>query len=538
MTAPELSVVVATFNRPDSLLRILRELAAQTCDLARFEVVVVDDGSRDDATERVRAEQSAFAGLSLQLHRQQNGGAARARQKGAELARGRLVLFVDDDMILPAEFVASHLQAHQGHDRRVVMGRLRAAPGLATMPLFERFYARMLDRFAAEVAQKDAHFSGPSLYTGNLSLPRALFFEAGGFDVSFGQIEDAELGVRLERAGADFVFSEAGYTVHASDHVSRDKWLKRSVTDGKFWTRLAHKHPDAVHANPWRHLGSVNPLSRPVLATVVLAPFLADPLARSGLTLAELLDRFGLERLALQGTTLVYGIQYFQGVRNETGSLGAAAREYAAFRRGVRELRASKEASASLFAAVRADHEALVASQGKYGGGSSGSGSRRILVDAINNIGFQLLVGYRTMRALRAAGHVTGAKFVSRLLRHVYGSDIHWDADFAPGIVVVHGFGLAIAPGVQVAAGCILFQHVTLGRGLDPDTKQAGTPVLGENVHVGVGATVVGPVRIGAGSKITPGCTVLRSVPERSVVEAPAPTIRARHSPGSSNTPA
>lgn len=537
MATPELSVVVATFNRPDSLLRILGELSAQTCDPSRFEVVVVDDGSREDATARVR--EVGFPKLSLQLHRQTNGGAARARQQGAELAQGALVLFVDDDMLIPAEFVAAHLAAHAGHEKRVVMGRLRSAPGLADMPLFERFYARMLDRFARDVGQKDSTFSGPEIYTGNLSLPRALFFEAGGFDVTFGQIEDAELGVRLERAGATFHFSEEGYTVHASDHVSRDKWLNRSVTDGKFWTRLAHKHPDAVHANPWRHLGGVNPLSRPVLAMVVLAPFLADPLARTGLSLAELADRFGLERLALQGTTLVYGIQYFRGVRQETGSLGTAYREYAAFRKGVRELRASKEASESLFAAVRADHAALVASQDKYGGGSS-EGSRRIVVerpgaagrsllaDAVNNIGFQLLVAYRTMRALRASGHTVGAKFVSRLMRHVYGSDIHWDADFAPGIVIVHGFGLAIAPGVKVSAGCILFQHVTLGRGSDPDTRQAGAPVLEENVHVGVGATVVGPVRIGAGSKIMPGCTVVRSVPARSVVESPAPTVRAR----------
>ena len=525
MGTPEISVVVATFNRPDSLLRILRELQAQTCDPSRFEVVVVDDGSTEDATARVRAV--GFPRLTLQLHRQANGGAARARQQGAELATAPLVLFVDDDMLLPPELVASHLAAHAGQAKRVVMGRLRSAPGLAEMPLFERFYARMLDRFARDVGAKDSTFSGPEIYTGNLSLPRALFFEAGGFDVTFGQIEDAELGVRLERAGATFHFSEAGYTVHASDHVSRDKWLKRSVTDGKFWTRLAHKHPDAVHANPWRHLGGVNPLSRPVLAMVVLAPFLADPLARSGLTLAELADRFGLERLALQGTTLVYGIQYFHGVRKETGSLGTAYREYQAFRRGVRDLRASKEASASLFAAVRADHAALVASQDKYGGGSS-EGSRRILVDAVNNIGFQLLVAYRTMRALRAGGHGLGAKFVSRLMRHVYGSDIHWDADFAPGIVIVHGFGLAIAPGVQVSAGCILFQHVTLGRGSDPDTREAGAPFLEENVHVGVGATVVGPVRIGASSKIMPGCTIVRSVPARSVVESPAPTVRAR----------
>ncbi|RYZ65692.1 MAG: glycosyltransferase family 2 protein, partial [Proteobacteria bacterium] len=143
MPTPELSVVVATYNRPESLLRILRELEAQICDPSRFEVVVVDDGSLEDTTAKVRQAVAGggFGRLTLELYRQPNGGAARARQKGAELARGALVLFVDDDMLLPPEFVASHLAAHEGHTRRVVMGRLRSAPGLAEMPLFERFYA-------------------------------------------------------------------------------------------------------------------------------------------------------------------------------------------------------------------------------------------------------------------------------------------------------------------------------------------------------------------------------------------------------------
>lgn len=528
----ELSVVVATYNRPASLLRLLRELSAQTCEHQRFEVVVIDDGSQDDMAAKVAEHRGELGGLNLRVHRQHNGGAARARQKGAELSAGRLLLFVDDDMELPSSFVQAHLDAHRGHEKRVVMGRLRAASGLAEMPLFERFYARMLDRLAEETAARDSTFDAPSLYTGNLSLPRELFFDAGGFDVTFKQIEDAELGVRLERAGASFHFSEAGYTVHASDHVSRDKWLARSITDGRFWARLAQKHPDALHANPWRHLGGVNPLSRPILAGVVLAPFLADPLARTGLSLAELADKVGLEKVALAGTTLVYGIQYFRGVRSETGGLADAMREYRAFREGMAALRRPGGASESLFAAVKADHEALVTSQGKYGGGSHshshGVSSRRIVADAVNNIGFQMLIGYRTMRALHLGGHGLGAKFVSRLLRHVYGSDIHWEAEFSPGIVVVHGFGLAIAPGVRVGPGCILFQHVTLGRGLDPESKIAGVPTLEANVHVGVGATVVGPLTVGAKSKIGPGCTVVRSVPSNSVVESPAPTVRSR----------
>jgi serine O-acetyltransferase len=151
----------------------------------------------------------------------------------------------------------------------------------------------------------------------------------------------------------------------------------------------------------------------------------------------------------------------------------------------------------------------------------------------VNNIGFQLLMLYRIMRALRSSGRLLVAKFCSRLIRHLYGSDIHWDAEFEPGVVVVHGFGMAIHGDAYVSEGCILFQHITLGRGLSQDAdavgmKRDGSPRLERHVHVGVGCTIVGPVVVGERSKIMPGCTVTRDVPKNSIVASPEPSMRSR----------
>jgi serine acetyltransferase len=413
------------------------------------------------------------------------------------------------------------------HAPRVVMGRVDAEGAIREMPLFERFYARMLDRMADGFRDGREAFRGPRVYTGNLSMPRELFFRVGGFDRDFRQIEDAELGVRLERAGAEFVFSERVATVHASDHVSADRWLKRSVVDGQHWVKLARKHPNEVHANPWRYLTAVNLLSRPFLAATVAAPTIAPVLSAGILAAATRADALGLDKLAVSATTLVYGIQYFRGVREETGSLVDVIREYREFRRGLQGLSdGSLHAASGLRAAIEADHQMLHETQGKYG--AEHLQARGTIADAVNNIGFQLLIGYRVMRALGASGLGLAAKFCSRLLRHLYGSDIHWDAVFEPGIVLVHGFGLAINGEVYVSHGCILFQHVTLGRGLDANTKVSGAPRLEPYVHVGVGSTLVGPVTIGERSKIMPGCTVIASVPANSVVESAIPNVRPR----------
>jgi serine acetyltransferase len=80
-----------------------------------------------------------------------------------------------------------------------------------------------------------------------------------------------------------------------------------------------------------------------------------------------------------------------------------------------------------------------------------------------------------------------------------------------------------------VRHGCILFQNVTLGFGPDADrAKPPGAPLLDRNVHVGIGATLFGPIVVGEATKIMAGCVVARSVPPRSIVEAPVPHVTAR----------
>jgi serine acetyltransferase/GT2 family glycosyltransferase len=521
------SVVIPSYNRGPALAALLEQFAAQSIDKSTFEVIVVDDGSKVDP----RPGLPSFEGrLALHVERQENGGAARARQKGAELARGEILVFLDDDMQIGPGFVAAHLAAHKEHARSAVLGRLRALASIDSMPLFERYYARMLDRLAEQSnevgARGDEGLPGPKLYTGNMSIPRALFFEAGGFDPQFRLLEDVELGIRLERVGGRIFFSSEAEAVHGSDHVSTARWLDRSLRDGVYATKVAHKHPDYAAASPFWHVSKINPLSKPILALSMALPGVGEVIARTGMGALEAADKVGLAKVAVKGTTLVYGIQFYRGVRQETGALGDVVREYRAWARAVGSVTdGSSVESKKLVESIRADHVALQKSQGKYG---IDRAPRSLGVEVVNNIGLQVLAAYRVMRALHEAGHAVAAKVMSRLIRHAYGSDIHWEADFAPGVVIVHGFGLAIAKGVRVGEGCILFQGVTLGIGRDGKSGNTGAPTLERDVHVGVGATLVGPITVGRESKIMAGCTVTQSIPARSLVEAPQPAIRAR----------
>jgi glycosyltransferase involved in cell wall biosynthesis len=251
--------------------------------------------------------------------RQKNAGVAVARQRGVERARGEIVVFVDDDILVPPDFLERHLEAHAERRDRVVMGELLPDARLAEMPLFERYHAAQLEK-AAERHATQGTFAGPDVYTGNLSLPRELFLRVGGFDPTF-HLEDTEIGVRLEEAGAKFVFSRAASAVHASDHTSLDAWLARSCKDGRDWVRLLRKHPGVPGANPWRFLDAANPLSRPFFVAAMVAPRSIPTLSRLVFRGASIAGALGLDRATISAMTLLYGIQYFGGVRAETGSV-------------------------------------------------------------------------------------------------------------------------------------------------------------------------------------------------------------------------
>ncbi|MFH1808774.1 MAG: glycosyltransferase [Pseudomonadota bacterium] len=520
-TPLQISVVVATYNRHAALQRLLRDLGQQDLAADQFEVVVVDDGSTPPASEACRALELPYPITYLA---QANAGPAAARHRGAQVAQGEILVVVDDDMELGPGFLSAHLRAHQA-GAEVVFGLIAPAPEFGTMPLFERFHAEQVLRLARQIRSGRIRLKGIQLCSGNVSIRRRRYLEVGGFDASIPRSEDRELGIRLEKAGARLAFAIDAEVVHHTDHTVLERWLSRAFEYGLWDARIAAMHQDVESADPWRYLFLVNHVSRPLLLGVVALPVAAKPLARGLMVVAGRLDRLGLQRPALAGTTLAYGVEYFHGLREASGSLGGAVH-------GLRHYLDKRRAAAppSFLGALRADHASLRRNRSKYHADRVSPG--QLPVHVVTKVGVQMLAAVRLMQALRRRRLPLLPQVTSRLIRHLYGAEIHWDADIAPGISVVHGNGLVISHAARVGEGCILFHNVTLGEGLDPVTRVQGAPTLEPGVHVGPGATLLGPITVGAGSKIMAGVVLTESVPANSVVTAPRPEVRARAAGG------
>ncbi len=319
------SIVVSTFNRLELLQELLAALGRQS--FTDFEVVVVDDGSRVPVAPVLEATKYPY---SLSVLTQTNAGAAAARHAGIVEAKGEVVIITDDDMLVPAEFVAEHLKLHDA-GYTMVLGQIAYDESLEQKPLFERFHAQQLARFVARYTARPTEVRGVMVCTGNVSFRRADYLAVGGFDKSLDRSEDRELGVRMQKAGAKLVFGPAARTTNRSDHTDLSVWRKRNYQYGVYDSRIHHKHPDLVDADPWHFMFLVNPLSRGLLLLSAAAPGVGQVLSRAAYEMAHQLDQRralhpALEKAAIAGATLSYGLDYFRGVRAEAGSATNAAK--------------------------------------------------------------------------------------------------------------------------------------------------------------------------------------------------------------------
>lgn len=138
---------------------------------------------------------------------------------------------------------------------------------------------------------------------------------------------------------------------------------------------------------------------------------------------------------------------------------------------------------------------------------------------------FLLYPGPRAIFFHRIAHFLYGIKlfFIARLIadisRTVTGIEIHPGAQLGRRLVIDHGVGCVIGETAVIGDDCIIFHGVTLG-GLkfDPIKRH---PTVGNNVMIGAGAKVLGPILVGNGARIGANAVVVKPVPEGATIVAP-----------------
>ncbi|HEX3794033.1 MAG TPA: glycosyltransferase family 2 protein [Acidimicrobiales bacterium] len=238
---PEIAVVVPTFQRSEKLLPLLTSLGRQSLSTGRFEVIVVDDCSRDDTFELAREEVTSLPYALTVLQTPVNSGPAVARNIGWQSSTAPLIAFLDDDCIPSRRWLQAGLEAFQEQPQTgVIQGRTHIPEGSSVDRLTDWFVWRQID--------------GPTPYFegANIFYRRASLEVTGGFDEEIGYHgEDCAAGWRVLEAGF-----RQGYCAEASvEHPIEQRGFAWHIAMGLLESRIVHcaaKHPGFRQSAFWR----------------------------------------------------------------------------------------------------------------------------------------------------------------------------------------------------------------------------------------------------------------------------------------------
>ena len=145
--------------------------------------------------------------------------------------------------------------------------------------------------------------------------------------------------------------------------------------------------------------------------------------------------------------------------------------------------------------------------------------------------GLHSLWGYRIGHWFWTHHLRTFGRWISHLTRFFTGIEIHPGAQLGRRVFIDHGMGVVVGETTEIADGCSIYQGATLGgTSLEKGKRH---PTLEENVVVGAGAKILGPVTIGANARIGANSVVLHDVPPGTVVVGVPGQVVTRRSPDS-----
>jgi glycosyltransferase involved in cell wall biosynthesis len=237
---PIVSVVIPARNEASNIGNVVQSVICQASENVELEVIVVDDGSTDSTVDIAR---SAGARV-LELGKQGSGtGCAAARNRGAAIAKGDPLIFLDADCVVGNGWLHAILAAH-ANGATVVGGALDLPPGLPV--------AARCDYYCGWYLVHSRHPAGyvPHLPAPNLSVRREAFLSTSGFpELPFYYVgEERVLQAELRRKGHRIHFEPKAVAYHYNRPGFRNL-LRRNYRWG--YTAIESKHQTGAARMAW-----------------------------------------------------------------------------------------------------------------------------------------------------------------------------------------------------------------------------------------------------------------------------------------------
>lgn len=312
---PFVSVIVPTHNRAASVQSLLQSLCLQIYPAELFEVIVVADGCNDNTADILHKRQFPFAFTCLEL---EGAGAATARNRGAEDAKGDLLIFVDDDVIASKELIEAHVESHTSQ-KDVIVGYLPMSR-LKNESIFRISVRSWWEEKFYQMSLPGYRHSFEDLLSGNFSIAADFFKSTGKFDNSFKCAEDYELGIRLIKAGAQFKFCQQAMGWHNDTVTDLKRSLQRKRAEGFAHVSMSRLHPHVLNRFRLSKLVHPNRRHKWLQWLIFRSPATADSIMRIAEKFAAFYERSKFRQHFSRLSSKLHDYWYLRGASEHFNS--------------------------------------------------------------------------------------------------------------------------------------------------------------------------------------------------------------------------
>jgi len=235
---PTVSIVIPTFNRSTLLENCLKSVLNQ--DYSSYEIIVVDDGSTDGTSKMLDKYIKPYAEKIILL-KQDRKGPAEARNKGIDFAKGKIVLFIDDDVVATPNWISEIIGDFQDPKVGIVGGKTI----LKRIDTFNVLYHEK---------QNQGESGNVPLYvpTNNSGFLKEVIEKVNGFDVRFlyPGAEDVDICMRIQKMQYKLRINKKALVYHYESYTFKG-WLKKKYEYGYGASTLLDLHPDYRYFYPY-----------------------------------------------------------------------------------------------------------------------------------------------------------------------------------------------------------------------------------------------------------------------------------------------
>lgn len=233
--APQLSVVLATYDRADTLRRTLDHLAQQDLEAGTFEVIVIDDGSPDHTLQVVEDMRRHLPFPMVYMHHE-NQGPGYTQNRGIRAARAPILLLMADDIFFSPGALRAHVTMHHQHPAPeiAVLGKVLQSPELN-----HTVFLKHWDPFQMRKLEGQNELPYFMFWACNISVKRDFLLQHGLFREPKGRggaaaHEDVELGYRLSQHGLRILYWHDAWAYHYHAYTL-DQAINRYYQRGLNW---------------------------------------------------------------------------------------------------------------------------------------------------------------------------------------------------------------------------------------------------------------------------------------------------------------